>query len=97
MRYDIIYSAKAQSDIRKLKAHIRAKVKDAIETYLLYEPAKVSKSRIKRMRDLASPRYRLRVGDIRIYYDISSEMVVIHAILTKEESADWLNRVGDTQ
>lgn len=97
MRYDIIYSAKAQSDIRKLKAHIRATVKDAIETYLLYEPAKVSKSRIKRMRDLASPRYRLRVGDIRIYYDISSEMVVIHAILTKEESADWLNRVGDTQ
>ena len=43
---------------------------DAIETHLRYEPEKVSKSRIKRLEGLEWPQYRLRIGDIRAFYDV---------------------------
>jgi mRNA-degrading endonuclease RelE of RelBE toxin-antitoxin system len=97
MRYDIIYSFKARANIRRLKANARAVVRGAIEEHLRYEPKKVSKSRIKQMRDIASPHYRLRVDDVRIYYDVDSDTVIIHAILLKSESQDWLKEVEGTK
>jgi hypothetical protein len=41
-------------------------VRDTISRHLRHEPTKVSKSRIKRLRGLSQPQYRLRVGDIRV-------------------------------
>jgi len=52
---------------RALPAHVRAEVRDAIEVHLRHEPTKVSKSRIKRLRGLSQPQFRLRVGDIRVF------------------------------
>ncbi len=97
MRFDIIYSFKARKNIRRLKANTRAIVRDAIEEHLRYEPRKLSKSRIKQMREIASPQYRLRVEDVRVYYDIESSTVIIHAILLKSESQDWLEEMEGTK
>ena len=52
--------------------------------------AKVSKSRIKRMRELRRPQYRLRVDDIRVYYDIEAQTVTILGVIPKKASGDWL-------
>jgi prevent-host-death family protein len=40
-------------------------VKDALEIHLRHAPTKVTKSRIKRLRGMSQPQFRLRVGDIR--------------------------------
>lgn len=71
MRYEIILSPEAQEDLRRLEARNRAAVRDALEVHLRHEPTKVSRSRIKRLRDLAHPQYRLRVGEIRVFYDVT--------------------------
>jgi hypothetical protein len=47
----------AQEDIGTLRASDRAKVLDAIEIHLRYEPEKLSKSRIKRLKVIAQPQY----------------------------------------
>jgi len=47
----------------------------------------VSKSRIKRLRGLSQPQFRLRVGAIRVFYDDTDE---IFAIITKAEAREWL-------
>ena len=73
---------------------MRAVVKEALETHLRHEPTKVSKSRIKRLRGLSRPQYRLRVNDVRIFYDVSESLVEILGIVDKEDAADWLNQVG---
>ena len=39
--------------------------------------AKVSKSRIKRLRGLTRPQYRLRVDEFRVLYDIEGQEVQI--------------------
>lgn len=94
MRYDIIFSPSALDDIRSFKANARAIVGDPIETFLRSTPTASSKSRIKRLRGISSPQYRLRVDDWRIYYDVEGGTVLIHAVLAKAESIDWLNRIG---
>jgi len=94
MRYEIILSPMALENLRRLDAHRRAEVRDAMEVHLRHEPTKVSRSRIKRLRDLAQPQYRLRVGDIRVFYDVVEARVEILAILFKPMVDEWLQEAG---
>ena len=68
----------------------------AVEIHLRHEPEKTSRSRIKRLRGRRRPQYRLRVGEIRVFYDVSGSTVEILAIVTKSEAEAWLRRFGDS-
>lgn len=94
MRYDVILSRDAVEDLRHLEAHDRAAVRDALEVHLRYEPTKVSKSRIKRLRGMAQPQYRLRVGEIRVFYDVVGTAVHLLAIVAKSQAEKWLQKAG---
>ena len=65
-----------------------------MEKHLRHHPGKTSKSRIKRLRGLSRPEFRLRVGDVRVFYDISGQVVRVLAIVEKAEASAWLKRVG---
>jgi mRNA interferase RelE/StbE len=90
MPFTIILAPEAVDDLRRFKAHARAAIRDALETHLRHEPGKASRSRIKRLRGLRRPQYRLRVGEIRVFYDISAATVEILAIVAKSEAESWL-------
>jgi mRNA-degrading endonuclease RelE of RelBE toxin-antitoxin system len=94
MRFDIVLAPQAVDDLRKLKASIRTQVQAGVETHLRYEPRKASRSRIKRLRGLSSPQFRLRVGDVRIFYDVSNGVVEVLAIVAKSEVPLWLMQFG---
>lgn len=95
MRYDIILSPQAWAQFRRLGAYDRARVRDAIDTHLEHRPAAVSKSRIKRLRGLRKPQFRLRVDDVRVFYDIEGGTVIVHGIVDKPHAADWLAQQGE--
>jgi mRNA-degrading endonuclease RelE of RelBE toxin-antitoxin system len=40
------------------------------------------------------PQYRLRVGEIRVFYDIKGNRVEILAIVPKTEAVSWLKEIG---
>jgi mRNA interferase RelE/StbE len=88
--------SEAVSDLRRLSAFERAKVREAIEVHLRHEPTKISKSRIKRLRELAHPQYRLRVDDLRIFYDVNGKQVQVLAIVAKADADAWLEQVGQS-
>jgi mRNA interferase RelE/StbE len=94
MAFEIILSPEAVDDLRRLSAFDRAKVRDALEVHLRHDPTKVSKSRIKRLRDLAHPQYRLRVDDLRVFYDIEGDQVQVLAIVEKSDADEWLREMG---
>ncbi len=97
MRYEIILAPEAVEDLRCLKANVRAQVQDAIEGHLRHEPTKTGKSRIKRLRGLSHPQYRLRVGDdIRVFYDVTEDTVGVLSIVPKSEANEWLERYGES-
>jgi mRNA-degrading endonuclease RelE of RelBE toxin-antitoxin system len=94
MRFVIILAPEAIDDLNRLKTTVQAVVRAALETHLRHEPKKISRSRIKRLRGLRRPQYRLRVGDIRVFYDVSDSTVEILAIVTKSETESWLAQFG---
>ncbi len=63
MRYEVVLAPEAVRPYRALPAYRRTEVRDALERHLRHEPTRVSKSRIKRLRDLSQPQYRLRGGE----------------------------------
>lgn len=94
MQYEIILSPEALQDLHSLKANWRATVRDAIKKHLRHTPTKESKSRIKRLRGISHPQYRLRVDEVRVFYDVSGEVVQVLGIVLKSEAEAWLERVG---
>ena len=94
MRHEIELAPEAVEDLKRLKTNHRARVKEAMETHLRHEPTKSSKSRIKRLRGLSRPQYRLRVDDFRVFYDVSPGCVEILAIVAKSDVDAWLSKVG---
>lgn len=94
MTYTIILAPEAVEDLRHLKASTRSTVRAALFTHLSHQPTLVSKSRIKRLRGLRQPQYRLRVDDIRIFYDVSDGAVEVLAIVEKTRADTWLNQFG---
>lgn len=95
MRHEIIFAPEAVEDWKALRAKDRAAVRDAIETHLRFEPEKISKSRIKRLQGLSQPQYRLRVNEIRVFYDVRERTVEVLAIVPKAEAESWLDREGE--
>lgn len=97
MPYAIILAPDAVEALEGLKANIRASVRDGLETHLRHEPRKTSRSRIKRLRKMSQPQYRLRIGDVRVFYDISENQVEVLAIVSKSEAMEWLAKHGKSE
>jgi mRNA interferase RelE/StbE len=97
MRYEIILAPEAVADLKRLSARDRSIIRDYIEKNLRFEPRKVSKSRIKHLKAISQPQYRLRVDDFRIFYDVTGQTVEILAIVAKSDAATWLSEAGELE
>jgi len=95
MPFAIILAPEAVEDLRRLTANVRITVRTALEAHLRHEPEKVSGSRIKRLRGLRRPQYRLRVDEVRVFYDVSGATVEVLAIVAKSEAESWLAQFGN--
>jgi mRNA interferase RelE/StbE len=94
MAFEIVLAPEAVEDLKELKASLRSAVRTALETHLRHKPGKTSRSRIKRLRGLTRPQYRLRIGEVRVFYDISGSTVRVLAIVAKSEAESWLAQFG---
>jgi mRNA-degrading endonuclease RelE of RelBE toxin-antitoxin system len=94
MWYEIFLAPDAVADLRRLPGHVRAEVTAAIGKHLRHASSASSRSRIKKLKGADHPRYRLRVGEVRVFYDVDEGVVEVIAIVPKSEAADWLERVG---
>ena len=95
MAYRIVFTENAIDDYKELDARWRARIRDAIISHLTHEPAKESKSRIKKLKEIKHPEYRLRVDEMRVFYDVNEGDVVIVAIMSKEKTIEWLEEHGE--
>jgi mRNA-degrading endonuclease RelE of RelBE toxin-antitoxin system len=96
MVYEVVLAAGAVADWSALDARRRAAVKSAIALQLGHDPTKVSRSRIKRLRGLRRPQYRLRVEATRVFYDVDEGLcrVEVLRIIAKHRADDYLVSEG---
>jgi mRNA interferase RelE/StbE len=97
MPFEIVLSPEAIEDLRSMRANVRAEIRAALETRLRGQPEKVTRSRIKRLRALRQPQYRLRLGEVRIFYDVVGNTVQILAIVIKRDADAWLAQFGSPE
>ncbi len=88
MKYEILFAPEAVQDFKRLSARDRSTVKEAIQKHLRHEPEKISKSRIKRLQGIRRPQYRLRVEEIRVFYDVVEGKVEVLAIIPKSRATE---------
>jgi hypothetical protein len=60
------------------------------------DPVRESKSRIKRLKGLRQPQYRLRVDEMRVFYDVDGvqRRVEVLGFVKKPQTFQWLQEHG---
>ena len=94
MRFEIVLAPGAVRELRALPSPVRARARGGIERHLRREPRKRSKSRIKRLRGMSRPQFRLRIDDVRVFYDVKDGTVEVLAVISKEQAESWLDAEG---
>ena len=85
MVYRVDFSPEADDHIASLKAHERARLLDAIARQLAHQPTIQTRHR-KPLRPNPVAQYRLRIGELRVYYDVQEapeNVVVVKAVGVK--------------
>lgn len=88
MVYRIEYSPDAEEHLMYLTARQQSIVLDAVDEQLMYQPNIETKNR-KLMRPNPLAIWELRIGELRVYYDVEEEpeaLVYINAIGVKERN-----------
>ena len=93
--YTILLKRSAIADLDALRKYDATQIADAMERHLQHNPAKESKSRIKRLRGISNPDYRLRVGDYRIFYmvDEVGHRVDVLRVMHKNQTLEYYKEV----
>jgi mRNA-degrading endonuclease RelE of RelBE toxin-antitoxin system len=95
VRFEIIVAPEALDDLRRLPRAEARRIIDAVERHLRHAPELLSKSRIKRLRELRSPQYRLRIDEWRVFYDVGGGEVLIRGVVKKSDTGEWLAQFGE--
>lgn len=88
MPYRIEYSPDAEGHLRALTARQRATVFDTVDEQLQQEPAVETRNR-KPMRPNPIAPWELRIGDLRVYYDMEEKpenLVTVLAVGIKDRN-----------
>ena len=89
--YRIMLKRSAIADLDAIRKYDVTQIADAMEKHLQHNPTKESKSRIKRLRGISNPDYRLRIGDYRVFYvvDEVARRVDVLRIMHKDQTREY--------
>ena len=89
--YEVVLKQSAIADMDALRKFDATQIADAMEKHLRHDPTKASKSRIKRLRGVSSPDYRLRIGDYRVFYAVDEDerRVDVLRVMHKDQTASY--------
>lgn len=93
MPYRIEYSPEAEDHLRELTARQREIVFDGVDEHLPYQPSVETRNR-KPMRANSIAPWELRLGQIRVYYDIEKDPELIVIILAVGIKIRSLVKIG---
>jgi mRNA-degrading endonuclease RelE of RelBE toxin-antitoxin system len=89
--YEVVLKYSAIADMDALRRFDATQIADAMEKHLRHNPTKESKSRIKRLRGVSNPDYRLRVGEYRVFYAVDEDRrrVDVLRVMHKDQTASY--------
>jgi len=94
-QYEIFLKSAAVRDLDRLRKYDAATIADGIEKFLETDPRRESKSRVKRLRGIRDPDYRLRIGEYRVFYSVddAKKRVNVLRVLHKDQTRKYYQEV----
>jgi addiction module RelE/StbE family toxin len=94
--FDVFLKPQAIRDLDRLRKYDATLIADGIERFLTHEPVRQSKSRIKRLRGIRDPDYRLRLGEYRVFYNVDDDKrrVDVLRVLHKDQTRKYYEEVS---
>ncbi len=89
--YEIILKRSAVEDLDRLRKFDAVRIADAMEEHLSHAPQNETRSRIRPLRGVSNPDYRLRVDDYRVFYSVDEEAhrVTVLRVMHKDETRSY--------
>lgn len=94
-RLRVVFSPAAARDVEALDTDTAIPLVNDIRAYLETRPVPIGKPRIKKLSGFEPPLYRLRSGDLRAYYRIRGDEVVVIAVTHRKDSDKRLKRISE--
>lgn len=93
--YQIEYSADAEDHLTYLTKAKQKRVLDSVDRQLAYEPTMETRHR-KKMRPNPIAPWELRIGDLRVYYDVeASPRKAVKILAVGEKDRDTVRIAGE--
>lgn len=89
--FEIRFAESVEDDLRKIQVYYRKQILDSIEEQLTHEPETATRNR-KLLENLTppwqtvAPIWELRVGEYRVFYDVSSGESVVYVPAVRKKS-----------
>lgn len=94
-RFKVVFSPAAVRDIDGLEIKTAVQLVKDIKTYLETRPIPIGKSRVKKLSGFNPPLFRMRSGDLRAYYRLRGNEVVILIVAPRKDSDKRLKRIAE--
>jgi mRNA-degrading endonuclease RelE of RelBE toxin-antitoxin system len=94
-RFKILLNAAAKRDLMTLESEQALQIAQDIRAYLEVNPIPFGKPRLKKLLGYDPHLYRLRSGDLRAFYRIEGDQVIILAVRPKKDSEKFLKRIQE--
>jgi mRNA-degrading endonuclease RelE of RelBE toxin-antitoxin system len=94
-RFKILLNAAAKRDLKTLESEQALQIAQDIRTYLEVNPIPLGKPRLKKLLGFDPPLSRLRSGDLRAFYRIAEDKVIILAVRHKKDSEQFIKRIHE--
>ena len=92
--YEVEYDPQALEELRALRRFDQVKVVNAIDKYLVSRPAEVKGATIKKLDPPVLASFRLRVGDLRVFYDVVETERIVRIIAIREKGRKTLGETA---
>lgn len=90
--YAIRLASDVLKDLKRIPAHYRSRILDAVERQLAHEPTAASRNRKLLLNltppwDAEPPIWELRVGEYRVFYDVADEEGIVYVRAVRRKPA----------
>jgi mRNA-degrading endonuclease RelE of RelBE toxin-antitoxin system len=92
MPFQVLFTPRASDELRSFRRNEQRQIVEAVKTQLLHEPVSATRNR-KKLRPNELAEWELRVGNLRVFYDVdeAERVVSVRALGKKTGSQLMIN------
>ncbi len=94
-KYSLAYDELAVNELKALRRYQQVQVVTGIEEHLQHRPTRATGRRIRKLDPPVLAAFRLRIGDLRVFYDVDDAARTVHIVAVRAKGRRSLGEIAD--